>query len=91
MENRYCVIMCGGIGSRFWPFSKEDRPKQFVDFLGTGRSLLQMSYDRINGIVPPENIFVVTNERYAPLVKEQIPEMDGRSLHCVGSLPHTCF
>jgi len=80
MENRYCVIMCGGIGSRFWPFSKEDRPKQFVDFLGTGRSLLQMSYDRINGIVPPENIFVVTNERYAPLVKEQIPEMDGSRL-----------
>ena len=67
--------MCGGIGSRFWPYSRTDRPKQFIDFLGTGRSLLQMSYDRITSIVPPQNIVVVTNAMYAPLVKEQLPEV----------------
>ena len=68
--------MCGGIGSRFWPYSRTDRPKQFIDFFGTGRSLLQMSYDRILPIVPAENIIVVTNEVYAPLVKEQLPDID---------------
>lgn len=74
-NHRYCVIMCGGIGSRFWPYSRADRPKQFIDFLGTGRTLLQMSYDRILPIVPAENIIVVTNALYAPLVKEQLPEL----------------
>lgn len=67
--------MCGGIGSRFWPYSRTRLPKQFIDFLGTGRSLLQMSYDRILPVVPKENIYVVTNEAYAPLVKEQLPEL----------------
>ena len=67
--------MCGGVGSRFWPYSREDRPKQFIDFLGTGRSLLQMSYDRILPLVPKENIIVVTNEKYAPLIREQLPEL----------------
>lgn len=74
-SHRYCVIMCGGIGSRFWPYSRTDRPKQFIDFFGTGRTLLQMSYDRILPIVPRENIIVVTNARYAPLVKEQLPDV----------------
>ena len=74
--HRYCVIMCGGIGSRFWPYSRSERPKQFIDFFGTGRSLLQMSYDRILPIVPKENIIIVTNDQYAPLVKEQLPELD---------------
>lgn len=67
--------MCGGIGSRFWPFSRTDMPKQFLDFFGTGRSLLQMSYDRVLPLVAPENIFVVTNARYAPLVREQLPAL----------------
>lgn len=67
--------MCGGIGSRFWPYSREKCPKQFIDFLGTGRSLLQMSYDRVLNIVDKKNIIVVTNARYAPLVKEQLPEL----------------
>lgn len=74
-KHRYCVIMCGGIGSRFWPYSRTNRPKQFIDFLGTGRTLLQMSYDRILPLVPSENVIVVTNELYAPLVKEQLPEL----------------
>lgn len=73
--HRYCVIMSGGIGSRFWPYSRTDRPKQFIDFFGTGRSLLQMSYDRILPLVDPENVIVVTNEVYAPLVAEQLPEV----------------
>lgn len=75
-KHRYCVIMCGGIGSRFWPYSRTSRPKQFIDFFGTGRSLLQMSYDRILPIVPKENIIVVTNSQYADLVKEQLPELN---------------
>lgn len=74
--HRYCVIMCGGIGSRFWPYSRTDMPKQFLDLFGTGRSLLQMSYDRILPLVRPENVLVVTNRRYVDLVKEQLPEID---------------
>ncbi len=67
--------MCGGIGSRFWPYSRESRPKQFLDFLGTGRSLLQMSFDRISSLVPPENVLVVTNAQYKSLISEQLPEL----------------
>lgn len=74
--HRYCVIMCGGIGSRFWPYSRSNRPKQFIDFLGTGRSLLQMSYDRLLPIVDKRNIIIVTNADYAPLVKEQLPDIE---------------
>ena len=75
MNNRYCVIMGGGVGSRFWPYSRKCLPKQFIDFLGTGRTLLQMSFDRVKDIVPPSNIIVVTNEDYCGLVKEQLPEL----------------
>ena len=67
--------MCGGIGSRFWPYSRTDRPKQFIDFLGTGRTLLQMSYDRVLPLVCPENIIIVTNAQYASLVREQLPDI----------------
>ena len=74
MKDNYCVIMGGGIGSRFWPFSRESYPKQFLDFFGTGRSLLQMTFDRFSKIIPTENIFIVTNEAYADLIKEQLPE-----------------
>ena len=75
MQNNYCVIMGGGIGSRFWPFSRENKPKQFLDFFGTGRSLLQQTFDRFNQIIPTENIFIATNDAYAGLVKEQLPEL----------------
>lgn len=78
--HRYCVIMCGGVGSRFWPFSREAKPKQFLDFLGTGRSLLQMSYDRITPIVRPENILVVTNAKYLDLIREQLPELPSENI-----------
>ncbi len=72
---RYCVIMCGGVGSRFWPFSREERPKQFLDFFGTGRSLLQLTFDRVLEVVDADKVFLVTNRRYAPLIKEQLPEV----------------
>ncbi|MDE6010768.1 MAG: mannose-1-phosphate guanylyltransferase [Muribaculaceae bacterium] len=72
---RYCVIMCGGVGSRFWPFSREEKPKQFLDFFGTGRSLLQATFDRVLEVVPAERILLVTNRRYEPLVREQLPEV----------------
>lgn len=75
-NHRYCVIMCGGVGSRFWPYSRSCRPKQFIDFLGTGRTLLQMCYDRVKPLVPENNIIVVTNAIYADLVREQLPHID---------------
>ncbi|MDR3057929.1 MAG: mannose-1-phosphate guanylyltransferase, partial [Prevotella sp.] len=74
-KNNYCVIMGGGIGSRFWPFSREARPKQFLDFFGTGRSLLQMTVDRFKKILPIENIYIVTNNEYAQMVMDELPEL----------------
>lgn len=71
----YFVIMCGGVGSRFWPFSRNERPKQFLDFLGTGRSLLQMTIDRIRPLADPERIFLVTNEAYVDQIREHLPEI----------------
>lgn len=68
--------MSGGIGSRFWPFSREARPKQFLDFFGTGRSLLQMTFDRFKKILPIENIFIVTNKDYAEMIAQELPELN---------------
>ena len=70
-KDNFCVIMGGGIGSRFWPFSRKTQPKQFLDFFGTGRSLLQQTFDRFKKIIPTENILVVTNALYADLVQKQ--------------------
>ena len=67
--------MAGGIGSRFWPMSTEERPKQFIDVLGVGRTLIQMTLDRFQGVCPMENVWIVTNERYADLVHEQLPDV----------------
>jgi mannose-1-phosphate guanylyltransferase len=75
MKNNYCVIMAGGIGSRFWPMSRNNFPKQFIDILGTGKTLIRQTYDRFIKICPPENIFIVTNESYLPHVFKQIPEI----------------
>ncbi|WP_329904787.1 mannose-1-phosphate guanylyltransferase [Porphyromonas pogonae] len=80
MENNFCVIMGGGIGSRFWPLSLESYPKQFLDFFGLGRSLLQMTYDRFLNFVPKENILIVTNENYAQTVREQLPELSSSQI-----------
>ena len=81
-ENNYCVIMAGGVGSRFWPFSRNKKPKQFLDFFGTGRSLLQMTIDRFRPIVPIENILIVTNVIYRDLVLEQIPDLKAEQVLC---------
>lgn len=75
MKNNYVIIMAGGIGSRFWPISRTAHPKQFIDILGTGKTLIQNTYDRFLKIVPKENIFIVTNEIYTPIVKEQLPDL----------------
>jgi len=74
-ERPYIVIMAGGIGSRFWPYSRNNRPKQFLDILGTGRTLLQMTYDRFVRISDKSQFFVVTNNKYENLVKEQLPDI----------------
>ncbi len=79
-NNNHLVIMAGGVGSRFWPMSTEDTPKQFIDVLGVGRTLLQMTADRFKGICPPENMWVVTNKRYASLVREQLPDMPEQNI-----------
>lgn len=75
MEKNYCVIMAGGVGSRFWPLSRQARPKQFLDILGTGRTLIQQTFDRFTSFIPVENILVVTSVRYKDLVTEQLPEL----------------
>lgn len=77
MDNQhyYAVIMAGGVGSRFWPVSKSGFPKQFHDMLGTGKSLLQTTFERVSEIVPTENILILTNERYQDLVANQLPEV----------------
>ena len=80
--NNYCVIMAGGVGSRFWPFSRTDKPKQFLDFFGTGRSLLQMTIDRFRPIVPIENILIVTNIMYRDQVLAQIPDLQSSQVLC---------
>ncbi|GAB3926627.1 mannose-1-phosphate guanylyltransferase [Mucilaginibacter myungsuensis] len=72
-KNYYAIIMAGGIGSRFWPISRTSHPKQFIDILGTGKTLIQQTYDRFLKVCPPENIYIVTNEIYSDLVKEQLP------------------
>lgn len=74
-KHNHLVIMAGGVGSRFWPMSTVEKPKQFIDVLGTGRTLIQMTLDRFKGICPMENIWVVTNKIYADAVKEQLPEI----------------
>lgn len=74
-KNNYALIMAGGVGSRFWPVSRTTYPKQFLDVLGTGKSLIQNTFERFKKIVPIENIYILTNENYFDLVKEQLPEL----------------
>ncbi|PRY16339.1 mannose-1-phosphate guanylyltransferase (GDP) [Pontibacter ummariensis] len=79
-DNTYVVIMAGGIGSRFWPFSRTNYPKQFHDVLGIGETMLQMTMNRFKDICPPENVFVVTNKDYKELVQEQLPELSDNQI-----------
>ncbi|MEQ8905439.1 mannose-1-phosphate guanylyltransferase [Ekhidna sp.] len=73
--NIYVVIMAGGSGTRFWPYSRDARPKQFLDVLGTGRSLLQMTFDRFKEVTTEDKIWVVSNEKYDKLIQDQLPEL----------------
>lgn len=74
-NNKYVLIMAGGVGSRFWPKSRNHFPKQFIDILGFGKSLLQITYERFLKICPNEQIYILTNETYEKLVQEQLPEL----------------
>ncbi len=81
-SNNYVVIMAGGVGERFWPMSRETRPKQFIDILGTGKTLLRQTYERFLRVCDSKNIFIVTNKKYRELVRTQIPELDSANLIC---------
>lgn len=88
-KNNYCVIMAGGVGTRFWPMSKTSKPKQFIDVLGVGSTLLRLTFERFTNICPPENVLVVTNEIYKNLVLEQIPELEEKQVLCEPSRRNT--
>ncbi len=79
-KNHFVAIMAGGIGSRFWPMSRTNYPKQFLDILGTGRTLIQETYHRFAEFIPNENIYIVTSEEYVPIVKEQLPGMSPENI-----------
>ncbi|WP_298339500.1 mannose-1-phosphate guanylyltransferase [uncultured Algibacter sp.] len=79
-KNYYAILMAGGVGSRFWPVSTQDFPKQFHDMLGTGDTLIQKTFHRLADLIPKENIFILTNERYNDLVLEQLPEVEQRQV-----------
>jgi mannose-1-phosphate guanylyltransferase len=76
MNNNYVAILAGGIGSRFWPKSRSSYPKQFLDILNTGKTLIQSTFERYASFLPTENIFVITVEEYIDIVKEQLPDLD---------------
>ena len=81
-NNNHLVIMAGGVGSRFWPMSTEETPKQFIDVLGVGRSLLQLTRDRFESVVPHDNIWVVTNRKYVRMVQQQLTDMPTNHILC---------
>jgi len=88
-QNTYVAIMAGGVGSRFWPASREDRPKQFLDITGTGRSLLRITYERFLRVTTSDKIFIVTNSRYQGQVMEHLPELNDNQILCEPSRNNT--
>lgn len=74
-EHQYCIIMAGGVGSRFWPLSRSTMPKQFLDILGVGKTLFQETFERFSKIIPVKNIFIVSNGEYKNIIESQIPEI----------------
>lgn len=88
-SNNYVAIMAGGIGSRFWPVSRQYHPKQFLDILHTGKTLIKATYDRFTKFIPKENIYVVTAEAYRDLVLQQLPEIDTQNIVCEPSRKNT--
>ena len=89
MEHTYAVIMAGGVGSRFWPTSTSQQPKQFLDILGTGESLLQQTFRRMARVVPADHIYIVTHADYADQCLAQIPAMDRAQIIAEPSLRNT--
>src|SRR3954462_11746865 len=88
-QNDYVPIMAGGIGSRFWPMSRTDYPKQFLDILNTGKTLIQSTFDRFANFIPLENIYVVTSEKYKDIVVKQLPMMNVDNILCEPSRKNT--
>jgi len=79
-KNNFCIIMAGGVGARFWPMSRQNHPKQFIDILGNGETLIQSTFRRFSKICPPENIYIVTNEIYKAQVLQQLPVVEDQVL-----------
>ena len=79
-SHHHLVIMAGGVGSRFWPMSSEERPKQFLDILGCGKTLLQLTVERFDGLIPAENVWIVTSARYEDLVRQQLPQVPAQNV-----------
>lgn len=88
-NNNYCIIMAGGIGARFWPMSRQNHPKQFIDILGTGETLIQSTFNRFRKVCPAENIYIVTNEIYKKQVLEQLPAIGEEQVLCEPSRRNT--
>jgi mannose-1-phosphate guanylyltransferase len=88
-KNHFVAIMAGGIGSRFWPMSRTNFPKQFLDILNTGRTLIQSTYDRFVKFIPAENIYIVTSAQYKKVVMEQLPELPPQNILCEPSRKNT--
>ncbi len=88
-NNNYVAIMAGGVGSRFWPASRTSKPKQFLDILGVGKSLLRLTFERFLAVCPAENILIVTNELYKDLVLEHLPELKPNQILCEPSRNNT--
>jgi len=80
MKNTYVLILAGGIGSRFWPKSRNNFPKQFIDILGTGKSLLQLTFERFSTLCPAENIYILSNDQYAGLIGKQLPDLPASNI-----------
>ncbi len=88
-KNHYVTIMAGGVGSRFWPVSTEDTPKQFLDILGVGKSLLRLTFERFLKLVPADHILIVTNKRYKSLTRKHLPELPEKNILCEPSRNNT--
>lgn len=88
-KNNYCIIMAGGIGARFWPMSRQNHPKQFIDILGTGETLIQSTFNRFRKVCPAENIYIVTNEIYKKQVLKQLPAIGESQVLCEPSRRNT--
>ena len=91
IRDSYCIIMAGGVGTRFWPLSRQNKPKQFLDIMGTGKSFLRHTFERFAPLVPDENFIVVTNRRYKELIRNILPEIRKEQILCEPIGRNTCL